>query len=641
MLGATNNMSLFGKNRPQRYPVSDNCDSHLPQQNCKDRMFQGQKPLAYLEDLKALHGQVLRWLIGPGNSFGPLGYVPLSEDGKTIDPSYIREEFVGVDVFNNAELIDKNAKTLQFRGNLVKVFKDSDGKIVIYIKQKSYSRVGTFDGLTDGNLYLTKECVDRFTTMIAPIGEAKYYNGFEPGEEIKGFVANGSDTDIFTWETRHKVLFANNKNTYLVVSLLDAENNAIFTVESAKVTQNTSNIIMGDNRYCSLEVFEFEPCQAEQFGGKLRLNINLAAYFNKSSRFSVKVTHYNSQFEECITTWTSPSYFYCAGQQLYTQSLDINAKIDYDKDIVKDKVCGITYVNDGYVKFTVTGINNINKGAIAPVKLKFETSLTDEVYEFTDSDMNYRDESALYYDVQNITWSHSFKIKANLFYPLQNVTAKITLSNGFSTVEKTWDNIRIKNQSYQAYINTYPSLYVTDKTSESFEGQIVEFGDNDYGMPEFNTIQNLLNNPYLQVVQKYGLVWPNIFGITDNNYQVRSFKRMFGGDDDNTNLIWGGTFTFGNLTKKEFFANDFDVKISVTDGQIWYNLKEYKDGNDPLGILCQTTEKDGNLEVRFALPENESFTHDMVILFELSMKYTNMSRITFIKLTNANNTQAF
>jgi hypothetical protein len=41
---------------------------------------------------------------------------------------------------------------------------------------------------------------------------------------------------------------------------------------------------------------------------------------------------------------------------------------------------------------------------------------------------------------------------------------------------------------------------------------------------------------------------------------------MFGGDDDNTNLIWGGTFTFGNLTKKEFFANDFDVKISVTDG---------------------------------------------------------------------------
>jgi hypothetical protein len=70
---------------------------------------------------------------------------------------------------------------------------------------------------------------------------------------------------------------------------------------------------MGDNRYCSLEVFEFEPCEAEEFGGKLRLNINLAAYFNKSSRFTVKVTHYNSQFEECITTWTSPSYFYCAG----------------------------------------------------------------------------------------------------------------------------------------------------------------------------------------------------------------------------------------------------------------------------------------------------------------------------------------
>lgn len=634
-------MSLFGKNRPQRHPVSDRHDQHFDRQNCKDRIFQGQKPLAHLEDLKALHGQVLRWLMGPGNDFGPLGYVPLSEDGKTIDPSYIREEFVGVDVFNNAELMDKNAKTLQFRGNLVKAFKDTDGKIVIYIKQKTYSRVGTFDGLTDGNFYLTPECRDRFTKMIAPIGPSKYYAGLEPGQQFAGFVANGTDTDIFTWETIDKVLFANNKNTYLVVSLLDAEGNAIFTVESAKITQNTTNIIMGDNRYCSLEVFEFAPIEANEYGGKLRLKINLAAYFNKSSKFSVRVTHYNSQFRECITTWNSHDYFYCTGKQLSTEYLDINAKIDYDYDFEKDKVWGLTYINDGYVKFTVTGIHNINNGAIAPVKLKFETNLTDETYEFEDRDMNYHGEMSLLSQVDNVTWSHTFKIKENLFYPLETVSAKITLSNGFCTVEKTWENLKVKNQTYQAYINTYPSKYITDKANESFEGKRIAFGDNDFGIPELFNIDDLLQNPYLQVIQKYGLVWPNLFGITDANYKTRYYRRNFGGSDTDTSLVWGGTFTFGNFTAKEFFAKDFDVRISMTEGQVWYNLKEYKDGRDPLGILCKVTQVGDNLEVRFALPENTFFNHESVIQFELSMGHTNKSRITFIKLTNEDNTQVF
>jgi hypothetical protein len=54
----------------------------------------------------------------------------------------------------------------------------------------------------------------------------------------------------------------------------------------------------------------------------------------------------------------------------------------------------------------------------------------------------------------------------------------------------------------------------------------------------------------LQVVQKYGLVWPNIFGVSDSNHSIRYFKRMFGGADSDTSLVWGGTFTFGNFTKK-------------------------------------------------------------------------------------------
>jgi hypothetical protein len=69
---------------------------------------------------------------------------------------------------------------------------------------------------------------------------------------------------------------------------------------------------MGDNRYCSLEVFEFEKSEYE-YAGKIRLKINLAGYIKKSSKFNVVITHYNSNFEDEITTWTSPDYFYCTG----------------------------------------------------------------------------------------------------------------------------------------------------------------------------------------------------------------------------------------------------------------------------------------------------------------------------------------
>jgi hypothetical protein len=57
-----------------------------------------------------------------------------------------------------------------------------------------------------------------------------------------------------------------------------------------------------------------------------------------------------------------------------------------------------------------------------------------------------------------------------------------------------------------------------------------------------------------------------MFGITDINYKTRYYRRNFGGSDTDTSLVWGGTFTFGNFTAKEFFAKDFNVRISMTEG---------------------------------------------------------------------------
>jgi hypothetical protein len=54
------------------------------------------------------------------------------------------------------------------------------------------------------------------------------------------------------FENKEPIYFKDNYNTKFVVSLLNARGEAIFTVESAKVKGNSTNIILGDNRYCSL-----------------------------------------------------------------------------------------------------------------------------------------------------------------------------------------------------------------------------------------------------------------------------------------------------------------------------------------------------------------------------------------------------
>ena len=64
--------------RPQ--PPSCSCNQPPPPplpsfgHGCNNPIFAGKKPLAYLEDLAALHGEVLKWLIGPDGEFSNNGY---------------------------------------------------------------------------------------------------------------------------------------------------------------------------------------------------------------------------------------------------------------------------------------------------------------------------------------------------------------------------------------------------------------------------------------------------------------------------------------------------------------------------------------------------------------------------------------
>ena len=629
-------MGLYDK--PNKHIVTDNCMHQSDHDTASRRLCQGDKHIAYLEDLRRLHNQVVKWLSGPGKSFGYYGYVPLREDG-TIDPEYIHEQLVGVDVFNNAQLIDKNAKTLEFRGNLVKVFKD-DGKVIVYIKDNEFSYLGKNNGKSDSNLYLSEESQDRLKSMICPIGPEDRYYGYTPGQQIFGFISKDKERDIFTWQNIDSIWFKDNHSTKFVVSLLNARDQAIFTVQSAKVKGNQTNIIMGDNRYCILEVFDFQKSDYN-YSGKIRLKINLPCYIKKSSKFSIMITHYNSNFEQEITTWKSPDYFYCTGQEIDTESLDITAMVDYDYPVQKQHVCGLTYVKSGKIKFTVTGINNINNGASLLNKLKFESNILDEEYNFQDNDMNYKLELPLSVNATNVTWSKSFKIKKDILYPLDVISGKITLSNAYTTVSKTWQSIKIKNQMEQAYINTYDKDTMSNNILETFDGTIFNSAQFDYAIPQFHNLTHYLQSEYLQVIPNYGLVWPNAFGIKNIDYNKRIYKRIFKGEDSDSSLTWGGTFVFGNLTKDEFLAENIEVKISNNYGQTWYNLKLYKDGNNPLGILTNIIEKDNQLYISFAYPNDTSYQHNELILFQLTMFNPNNSRITYIKLNNQDNSKQF
>ena len=127
----------------------------MPPPEDPNRMYSGNRPIAYLDDLKALHNEVLRWLMGPDNNFGRNGYLPLLPDG-TVDMSFLKDEVVGIDVFNNLENIGYNVKTIEFRGNLVKVVREDDGKVIVYIHEPYSSHLGTRDGKTDGVMHLTR-----------------------------------------------------------------------------------------------------------------------------------------------------------------------------------------------------------------------------------------------------------------------------------------------------------------------------------------------------------------------------------------------------------------------------------------------------------------------------------------------------
>ena len=79
-------------------------------------MFQGDKSVAYLEDLEALYRQVVIWLTGEdGNPPAAGGYAPIGDQG-VIDPSMIL-----LRVSDQRHTADSHTSWIEFRGRKVSV----------------------------------------------------------------------------------------------------------------------------------------------------------------------------------------------------------------------------------------------------------------------------------------------------------------------------------------------------------------------------------------------------------------------------------------------------------------------------------------------------------------------------------------
>lgn len=113
-------------------------------------VFIGKRPLATKEDIIQLSGEIIDLLTGPSGELSENGYVPLNPSG-TIDRKYL--DTIGINIFKDSGLIEKNVTTVDFIGNYIKILKTDEGKASIRIGYpEDASHWNTIDGNNDGTV---------------------------------------------------------------------------------------------------------------------------------------------------------------------------------------------------------------------------------------------------------------------------------------------------------------------------------------------------------------------------------------------------------------------------------------------------------------------------------------------------------
>ena len=642
--------------RPPRPPVGPGCDNPV---------FAGKKPLAYLDDLAALHGEVLRWLIGPNGEFSNNGYAPLNPSG-LIDEKYFSQ--LGVDTYFEDKLVKDNATKYNFYGNFVNVSKETiqsltdcnDGgnayrpkEIVnVYIgSNKNASTIGTTDGITDGSIDLSFDTID----MIIPDASSsdyrkKVYGDWIPGTVVKGFNANKNSGSCISFDpiiasSVESIKFSN-LETKFILTVYGPDGGAIAVSETCVISANNNNVpLIGANQNMRFEVSDFKE-EGFVYSAKIRWIINIAGILGSyGGRFGLQITHVDGN--NC-SIWRSEDYFYNTGSApiiggLYEKIAD-QIGDDPSYKPVYLYASGLKYLTRGKINIGAYDIDRLNSNAAVADKASITSDFLDlDEYVYSDGDIG---DYTLNVDLADARFLHTFDVKENIliFGPSYY---EITFKNASgSTTTKKESHI---------LINTLRNLDAPTKLVETFNDEShrcsVDFLTDETGVQfvKWNSTQSLEtadNGRGLLVIPGFGLVYPtNVFDYSyyiptpNPNYSALTGKRYFCRRFYNdATQKFGGTFLFDGITAEEFMQAGISCEISKNNGANWLTLKEYREGEFDNGILTNIEDTVSGCAVQFAFKENESVCGNIGLLFKLAFGPSVRSVIKRITLNNISNT---
>lgn len=633
---------------------------------CDNPVFAGNKPLAYLDDLAALHGEVLRWLIGPNGEFTNNGYAPLNQAGK-VDEKYFSQ--IGVDTYANSQIVKDNATKYNFYGNLVHVEKEfissigdcTDGgnmfspkEIVnIYIgENKNASDLGTSNGISDGSIEFDFDLID----MIVPDASManyrkKIYGDWIPGTVVKGFNAKNNNAcipfDPIIVTSKESICFSNLNNKF-ILTVYGPDGGTLAISETAEITGSNNNVpLLGANQNMKFEVSDFKK-QGFAYEGKIRWSINIVGILGSfGGRFGLQITQVKDNKNS--VTWRSDDYLYNTGVAptiggLYEKIVETIENDPLYKPVYKYS-SGLKFLTRGKVYVGAFDIDNLNSNAAIADKVAISSDFLDlSNYTYNDSDIS---DYSLNVDLANARFTHAFDIKedALIFGPSYY---EITLKNASG-------NTTLKKESH-ILINTLRNLEAPTKLVETFSDESyrcsVDFVTDETGIQfeKWYSEQSLTtadNGRGLLVIPGFGLVYPT--GVFDYSTYIptpnpdysklsgkRYFCRRFYSNE--ANRKFGGTFVFDGITSEEFMQNGLSCTISKDNGATWLTLKEYREGNISNGVLTNIEDTVTGCNVQFAFNDNESVCGNVGLLFKIAFEPSVRSVIKRIALNNINNT---
>ena len=513
------------------------------------------------------------------------------ETGK-IDASILPK--TGVDLKFNGKDIATSVTEMNFTGTTT-LTTNEDGSVKIQIgENQNSSSWNAKDGkVGDGTV------VGAPTTSTVIIPDATG-STFKTGDWTAGTSLNvGTKVSSITYSSNSYIHMDEGENLWTIKVYGDSNNvllqaNVIDTVvytktgddvTGATVTSSAVSYVTGTAGLThALSNQGLEDNYPSAVGGRAKVSFTFdltkITDVQNGGRFSVEIVG-------CGGNYKSVEMFRITGVTPTIASVSIAPNTD---SYAEKTISGVKYVKSATFTASTGDIANLNNQAGVTNKLTSSSTPLNAPTGIQSSALTGYTNA---YDNVSTYTKADITLKTNQNIQGGNVGITFTASNAFGNSTGVTGNTSGIN------INSYAETNSTDNV-ESF---LVENKRLDNSLADWVSTNTLGDND-LQVIPGVGLKYPTIdysaitypagnpdySGKTGSRYFVRKFI-------SGTRTKTGGSIEFTGVNS--IFTNaDFTAQLSIDGGNTWYNLKEQRGGNDPLGIL---TSRSGDV-VNFSFP---------------------------------------